>query len=80
MNERPNLIPCPDCGQTCSRNAEACPHCGRYFQRFATSDVTVSREGWISTIAWGIILAVVIPWLILLGIVIFFAVVGGLIK
>ena len=26
---RPNLYPCPDCGQRVSRAASVCPHCGR---------------------------------------------------
>jgi hypothetical protein len=27
--ERPNLVPCPDCGRNCSKAAPACPDCGR---------------------------------------------------
>jgi hypothetical protein len=29
----PSLTPCPDCGFHHSRNAEACPQCGRFIQR-----------------------------------------------
>ena len=29
---RPNLDPCPDCGQMVSRLAKACPRCGRPLQ------------------------------------------------
>src|SRR6185437_2544978 len=28
-----NVLPCPDCGQTVSKMAEACPHCGRPMKR-----------------------------------------------
>lgn len=72
--QRPNLMDCYDCGKPCSRNAESCPHCGRYIQRFASNapvqEVIVSRVGWISTIAWGILLAAVMPWIILFGIIV----------
>jgi hypothetical protein len=38
--------------------------------------VEVVRTGWISTIAWGIILAAIIPWLILFGLIVLFVFVG----
>jgi uncharacterized OB-fold protein len=49
----PNLSPCPDCGHMVSRQAESCPQCGRFFQRFK---VVVDRAGWAGTIALGIFL------------------------
>ncbi|HEV2707595.1 MAG TPA: hypothetical protein VGV59_16880 [Pyrinomonadaceae bacterium] len=75
---QPNLGLCPDCRQLISHQAESCPHCGRFIQRFA-SKMVVERKGWISTIAWGILLAVVIPWLILLALAFLFLIggVGG---
>lgn len=71
-----NLFPCPDCGRGCSRQAESCPGCGRFFQRFA-QDIVVSRSGWVSTIAFGILWAAVLPWLIIAVIVFVLLVMGG---
>jgi hypothetical protein len=59
----PKLFPCPDCSHACSYLATVCPSCGRVL-RESKQIVIVEREGWRSTIAWGIILAAVIPWLI----------------
>ncbi len=70
-----NLGLCPDCHQLISHQAESCPHCGRFIQRFA-SKIVVDRKGWVSTIAWGILLAVVVPWLILLALAFLFLI-GG---
>lgn len=52
QSRKPNLHPCPDCEHLISRSAESCPQCGRYIQRFA---LTIEREGWTSTIGWGIL-------------------------
>jgi predicted RNA-binding Zn-ribbon protein involved in translation (DUF1610 family) len=75
--QKSNLFPCPDCGGHCSRQAEACPHCGRFIQRLNTT-IKVDRHGWISTIAIGILLAAVLPWLLLIGIVIVLSVALGI--
>jgi hypothetical protein len=69
----PKLAPCPDCSHACSYLALSCPSCGRVL-RESKQIVIVEREGWRSTIAWGIILAAVIPWFI--GIVAFFLLVA----
>lgn len=58
-----NLTACPDCGRTVSRMAEACPGCGRYFRRYDTT-ITVDRSGWSLTVAWGVIVAGLIVWVI----------------
>jgi uncharacterized membrane protein YvbJ len=71
-----NLIACLDCGNPTSRYAESCPRCGRFFQRFQTV-VKVDQNGWMSTIAFGILLAAVLPWLIIGIIVLLLVVVGG---
>ena len=39
------LVPCPDCKHLCSRIAEACPNCGRSFQR-----APISRKSSIGTV------------------------------
>lgn len=71
-----NLGLCPDCRNLISHQAESCPHCGRFIQRFA-SKLVVERKGWISTIAWGILLAAVLPWLILIAVAFLFLI-GGI--
>ena len=72
----PNLGLCPDCHQLISHQAESCPHCGRFIQRFA-SKIVIDRKGWVSTIAWGILLAAVLPWLILIALAFLFLI-GGI--
>ena len=70
-----NLGLCPDCHQLISHQAESCPHCGRFIQRFGTKMV-IDRKGWVSTIAWGILLAAVLPWLLLIALA-FLVLIGG---
>ncbi len=59
-----NLFPCDDCGHYCSRQAEHCPQCGRFYQRFEAGEVKIDRRGWVWTIAGGIWWAMVFPWVL----------------
>jgi hypothetical protein len=75
--DRPNLGICPDCEGLISKQAESYPHCGRFIQRFNTSGtITIDRRGWSWTIAWGVLLAVIIPWLMMAALFVLFFVVG----
>lgn len=71
------LFNCPDCDHDCSNFAETCPKCGRYFRRYA-STINVNRNGWSITVFWGIMLAWIIPMLLIVGLVVLFAVIGGI--
>ena len=51
------LGPCPDCGRSCSRQAESCPGCGRYFQQYGRVIEVVPGSGWVAKVAWGIVLS-----------------------
>ncbi len=54
----PKLLACPDCGHGCSRYAEACPGCGRFFEAFGHRVITViPGYGWVSKVAWGIVVS-----------------------
>lgn len=68
----PNLYPCPDCGHMVSRQAEACPQCGRFFQRFK---MVVDRSGWAGTIALGILLIFIL--FVLLNVLLLVLLVGS---
>lgn len=48
--KEPTLKNCRDCEEAVSINAEACPHCGCFYQ-----NLRKPGEGWKSTIAWGVI-------------------------
>jgi hypothetical protein len=74
---RASLMLCADCDHPCSHYAEHCPQCGRFFQRFESGAITVSRHGWVSTIAFGILLAAVLPWLVIIAIIFLLFVMGG---
>jgi hypothetical protein len=59
------LFPCPDCTHPCSRNAEACPQCGHFFQRFDDERALyINKRGWVWTIAVGIWWAFTLPWIV----------------
>src|SRR5437763_1179443 len=65
------LAPCPDCEHSCSLRAESCPSCGCVL-REVRRIVIVERTGWVSTIAYGIIWAAVLPWIVLIAVILFF--------
>jgi hypothetical protein len=58
-----------------SRNAEDCPNCGKYFQRFNLT-VEVYRGGWSRTIALGVILAWLVPFIIAIAMFVLLFVLG----
>lgn len=68
------LFPCPDCQRQCSRLAESCPQCGRFFQRLGPP-VKVERDGWVSTITNAILLAALLP--VLAAVVLVFLLLAG---
>lgn len=72
---RANVVSCSDCGARISPHAVLCPHCGRQYGL-----LRVDRAGWSTSIAWGVILAGLIVWLIsfLLTILFFILFLGGL--
>jgi hypothetical protein len=73
--EPSGLFACPDCKHSCSRLAESCPECGRFFQRINDDHLLrVDRRGWIWTIAGGIWWAFTLPWIVLAVLVFLFVV------
>ncbi len=45
---------CPDCEHLISHRAESCPSCGFFIQNLRGK--TVDERGWVSRIAWGVII------------------------
>jgi RNA polymerase subunit RPABC4/transcription elongation factor Spt4 len=62
------LIACPDCGRGCSAQAETCPGCGRYFRAYTRSMLVIPGDGWVSKVAWGIVLSSFLWGFILMGV------------
>lgn len=71
MSLEPALVPCPDCHHKVSRQAETCPQCGRFFQRFKSEVQIASRvfvnpgSGWSWVVMWGIIFAAILPTIVM---------------
>jgi hypothetical protein len=68
------LIPCIDCKAAISKYAEACPHCGRFFQGYKRTIKVIPGDGWSMTVFWGMMLAWIIPLICL--VVLAFVLVG----
>lgn len=63
------LYACPDCQHFCSRRAAVCPSCGCPLREDSLV-VQVERKGWVSTIAYGILWAAVLPWLVAIALIV----------
>jgi hypothetical protein len=61
------LLPCSDCGRPCSRYAEACPGCGRFFRGYSRTIEVIPGAGWVGKVAWGIVVSSFLWGAILIG-------------
>lgn len=82
MTPSPNLVNCPDCNHRVSRQAETCPQCGRFFQRFKSeveikTPLRIDRSWWSLTVMWGVIFSWIVPLIALVLLFIFFAFLGA---
>jgi hypothetical protein len=62
----PNLVPCPDCGASVSRNAYTCPQCGRKIRSTPINLVAKFVIGAVAAcilvpILWTVVKEVILP-------------------